>query len=561
LNNQNYQTWKFKVELLLIKEDLWDTVSKENPDPITESWQSKDGKARATMGLLVEDYQLHLIRNQTTAKGSWDELKKYHQKATLSSKVNLLRKLCALKLTEHGDMQNHLAEMENLIDQLTSFGETLAEHLTVAFFLSSLPESYGTLITALESRPGDDLTVELVKGKLLEESTRWTSNFSTHKGQELKVLKATKPTETNPKESRTCYFCKKPNHIKRECRKYIQWKKGNSDHAAKTTRENVTEEKSAQRVAHASLKAYEKDISCVWHVDSGATTHMCSNRIFFLNINRQYKSEVFLADGRKIQTAGSGEVMIDFIKENGEIHVARLCDVLYVPRLKGNLISVKKLVNKGCEVVFKEKKCTIIKDGETIAIADDKNDLFELRISEESNKVKAKHIAQVAQSCTGCIHVWHNRMGHRDSKAIQNMVNQNKVSGIIIKPCKFSGVCECCIETKMTRKSIPKKSDSKSAEILDLIHTDVCGPMLKVTPGGKRYFMTMIADHSKYTEVYLLANKSEVPDKIQEYVKHVQTKFGKTPKRIRSDRGGEYSSERLQKFMKSEGIQAEFTNP
>ena len=66
-------------------------------------------------------------------------------------------------------MENHLAEMQNLIDQLASLGEVgepLAEHLSVALFLSSLPDSYGTLITALETRPEEDLTVttELVKG-------------------------------------------------------------------------------------------------------------------------------------------------------------------------------------------------------------------------------------------------------------------------------------------------------------------------------------------------------------------------------------------------------------
>src|SRR6218665_1685159 len=113
LNNQNYQTWKFTMELLLIKEDLWETVTKEIPDPVTAEWQTKDAKARAIIGLQVADNQLHLIRKQKTAKGSWQTLKKYHEKATLTSKVNLLKRLCGLKLTEHGDMENHLAEMQN----------------------------------------------------------------------------------------------------------------------------------------------------------------------------------------------------------------------------------------------------------------------------------------------------------------------------------------------------------------------------------------------------------------------------------------------------------------
>jgi hypothetical protein len=71
----------------------------------------------------------------------------------------------------------------------------------------------------------------------------------------------------------------------------------------------------------------------------------------------------------------------------------------------------------------------------------------------------------------------------------------------------------------------------------------------------------MIDDFSKYTVLYLLKNKSEVPEKIKEYVKLVQTKFSKTPKVIRSDRGGEYVNEVLTRFFKNEGITPQFTVP
>jgi len=67
-----------------------------------------------------------------------------------------------LNLAEGGNMETHLAHGRSN-DQLSSLGETLAEQLTVALFLSSSADSYNTLITALETRPEADLTVELVK--------------------------------------------------------------------------------------------------------------------------------------------------------------------------------------------------------------------------------------------------------------------------------------------------------------------------------------------------------------------------------------------------------------
>ena len=75
LNGSNYQTWKFKVELLLIKEDLWDVVSEDPSEPVSAEWRTKDRKARATIGLLLEDNQLHLIRKETTANRTWRALK------------------------------------------------------------------------------------------------------------------------------------------------------------------------------------------------------------------------------------------------------------------------------------------------------------------------------------------------------------------------------------------------------------------------------------------------------------------------------------------------------
>ena len=62
--------------------------------------------------------------------------------------------------------------------------------------------------------------------------------------------------------------------------------------------------------------------------------------------------------------------------------------------------------------------------------------------------------------------------------------------------------------------------------------------MQKITPGGKRYIITVIDYYSRYTKVYLLTYKSEAIEQIKEDVSYVETKFQNILKRIRSDRGG-----------------------
>ena len=511
LNNGNYQTWKFKVELLLTKEDLWQIVSDDPPEEVTDAWRTKDRKARATIGLLLEDNQLHHIRKQTTAKGTWTALQKYHEKSTLSNKVNLLKKLCGLKLTDGGNMESHIAQMEDLIDQLSSLGETLAEHLTVALFLSSLPDSYGTLITALETRPEEDLTQELVKNKLVEEYKRRIETdvtvTPTHEQQALKTTAAKDGRKPATGTQITCFFCKKPNHMKKECRKYIEWKKKNPDHKAKVVSHYATAANDDSD-PDMCFTAGTTEINNAWHIDSGATSHMCSDRNFFEKLNDQQKGQIVLADGQKLLTAGIGDGFLQNMKDDGTTQKIKLLNVLYVPQLKGNLISVKKLTVRGFEVHFKDDKCSIIKDGKIIAQATDDNGLYELNTTQKALKVAEGNHAE-------CIHYWHNRLGHRDPNAIRILEKQNAAVNFHIQPCDVSKVCECCIKAKMSRKAIPKKSESRAAEVLDLIHTDVCGPMQTVTPSGNKYFMTMIDDHSKYTTVYLLKNNSDFQKRLR----------------------------------------------
>lgn len=134
------------------------------------------------------------------------------------------------------------------------------------------------------------------------------------------------------------------------------------------------------------------------------------------------------------------------------------------------------------------------------------------------------------------------------------------VDGIKIEDCGIKEQCEVCLKAKQTRLPFPK-STSDSNNVLDLVHTDVCGPMQTATMSGKRYLLTVIDDFSRYTVIYMLREKSEVEVKLKEYVAMVQNKFAMKPKIVRSDRGGEYTGEKVTSFLKSNGIQSQYTSP
>ena len=125
--------------------------------------------------------------------------------------------------------------------------------------------------------------------------------------------------------------------------------------------------------------------------------------------------------------------------------------------------------------------------------------------------------------------------------------------------------CEACALGKMHRVPFPKQSKNRSSKVLEVIHTDLCGPMQIESMGGSRYMLTFTDDYSRYTVVYFLKRKSEVLCKFQEYVNYVENISGCQVKKlniitVRSDNGGEYVSNNFEKYCTEKGISRQFTN-
>lgn len=174
------------MEMLLIREELWSVIDAAKPNPVTDAWKKIDTKARATIGLCVDDSQTSLIRNCTSAKDVWDALKNYHDKG---SEVYLLKKLTRLELPEGGDMEQHLQEFTDLLQRIADAGEGIPAKWQVAILLCSLPESYDPLTTALEQRPIAELTLDLVKSKLLAEAEKRRERTGSATGSGEKALR------------------------------------------------------------------------------------------------------------------------------------------------------------------------------------------------------------------------------------------------------------------------------------------------------------------------------------------------------------------------------------
>src|SRR5664279_5191168 len=113
---------------------------------------------------------------------------------------------------------------------------------------------------------------------------------------------------------------------------------------------------------------------------------------------------------------------------------------------------------------------------------------------------------------------------------------------------------------KMTKTPFAK-SFERASDLLELVHSDVCGPMSTTAIGGYEYFVTFMDDFSRYGYVYLMKHKSETLEKFKEFQSEVENQLGKKIKLLRFDRGGEYMSQEFDSHLKSCGIVSQLTPP
>ena len=125
---------------------------------------------------------------------------------------------------------------------------------------------------------------------------------------------------------------------------------------------------------------------------------------------------------------------------------------------------------------------------------------------------------------------------------------------------KPTPTCEACLQGKMTRSPFVGQM-KRAKEVLEIVHTDVCGPFRVEARGGYSYFITFTDDYSRYGYVYLMKYKHESLEKFKEFKAEVEKKTGKGIKTLRSDRGGEYLSAVFDMFLKEHGIVSQTTPP
>jgi transposase InsO family protein len=276
-------------------------------------------------------------------------------------------------------------------------------------------------------------------------------------------------------------------------------------------------------------------------VDSGASHHMISSESLLQNLKPAVGC-VSIADGKKVPIKGIGDIRV-FDRES---------KAFFMPTFKSNLLSVHKTVcDLKCKAIFDSNKVCFqdIKSGQVIGEGTSKDGLYLLEKTENSQTLPSANAFNSSSSSNDDV-LWHARLGHPHSRAL-NLVLPN----VAFK----NDNCEACILGKHCRSVFPKSS-TLYENCFDLVHSDVWSSPCASREHHK-YFVTFIDEKSKFTWVTLLTSKDKVFEAFTNFQTYVFNQYSAKVKILRTDNGGEYTSQTFKSSLARHGIIHQTTCP
>jgi hypothetical protein len=564
-NGSNYADWVRTLRIVLRgakKEYVLDAPLPEPPVATATDDEKNvyatiidDSTAVQCLMLACMDPELQKRFENSGAFDILQMLKAMYQKQARTERYEITKLFWECKMAEGSSVSEHVVKMVGYATRLESLGFAIPEALGTDILLASLPPSYGGFIMNYNMNGMDKSTHELFAMlKTAEAGMQKDANHvmmvnkttSFKKKGKAKKGKGAGKTDTRPKSGATketeCFFCKGKGHWKRNCKKFLAERKKSGASSKGISVIHVID----VFLAGSHCKS--------WVFDTGSVAHICNSMQGLQRARKLARNEVQMRVGNGVQVSAQAVGVMPLRLPSG--FILELNNCYFVPALCKNIISGSCLLRDGYSFNSENNGCSLYFKNMFYGFAPMVNGLFilDLDCSSDVLNVNAKRLKKTDTNTT---YLWHCRLGHIGKKRMQKLHNDG-----VLESFDFESfdTCEACLMGKMTKTPFTGHVE-RASDLLEIIHSDVCGPMSVPARGGFLYFVTFTDDLSRYGYIYLMRQKSETFEKFKEFQNEVENHRNRKIKFLRSDRGGEYLSHEFSKHLSDCGIVPQLTPP
>ena len=219
----------------------------------------------------------------------------------------------------------------------------------------------------------------------------------------------------------------------------------------------------------------------------------------------------------------------------------------FTAKNRSNLIESPKaeVQSSSDEIHVTESEAEILRDPQHIVATGSVDDIIRLY---KFDNFGSSSLPSVFVAHSGDVsRLWHERFGHLNFRSLQNLCKEKMVTSLPMVSCK-DVVCSGCVLDKHHQDSFEKCASWHTSAPLQLVHSDLCGPLPVVPFSSFKYFLTFIDYYSRCTWVYFLKLKSKVFDMFLASKALVEKQSSQHILKLRSDNGGEYVNNKFITF-------------
>lgn len=199
----NYQMWKFQVQILFKAADSFEIVNGEykladiTDDKLKLNWKTKDAKAQKIIITTVDRQALtHLLHCKTSCE-MFKKLDAIFERNTEQQRYSLLHEFFAFSFNKDLDISSHISSLEDLSHKLKSIKQDISEEMLISKVLAILPNSYKHFVSAWESTATEEKSLTNLTARLILEEGRLKSGNGDESDQV--AFKAFNSRKTNNK--------------------------------------------------------------------------------------------------------------------------------------------------------------------------------------------------------------------------------------------------------------------------------------------------------------------------------------------------------------------------